>query len=351
MTWLTAHEREFTEITALARTKRFLFGVEYRNDSDLAIYDNPGAIHTALQLSDALVARALHHYRQQDHDAVISSLEAARSIALDLGDGRMLLHKFLAVTARSRTYDGMLTILGETGEDDAIAGAYTDWALHDPPLTRYALAMVSERQKLSQLCEGASFASSPHDSGFVSLKHLDVLSGGVYSRVSTSATVDAAGGAITPSEMLEAIDAFVSEVEQWDALPFEVLKEHWHDMVSRLEHSPARSVMKPVLPGLKLGFQNRGRVNAKRSATLLAAYLRRYRANHGRWPHTLSEAIPPNAHIDNVDPYTRRPFGYRLVDDAPLLYSVNEDGVDNGGYQGRWGEDGTDVVLFFPRSR
>lgn len=349
--WLSAHRDELAQVETLARTKRFVFEVERRDHSDLAIRDHPGPLGQAMQLGEALVARALYHYRQQDHGAAISSLEAARSIALDLGDGRLLLHKGVAVRVRSKTYDGILMILAETSEDDATADAYTDWALRDPPLTRYALAMVSERQKLSQLCEGASFASSPHDSGYVSLEHLNVLSGGLYSRVSPSATVHTIEGSVSPKEMLEAIDVFTGEAEQWDALPFEALKEHWHNVVSRLEHSPAWSVMKPVLPSLKLGFKDRARINAKRSATLLAAYLRRYRANRGRWPHTMSEAIPPNARIDNVDPYTRRPFGYKLIDDAPLLYSVNEDGVDNGGYPGRWGEDGTDVVLFVPRSR
>jgi hypothetical protein len=61
----------------------------------------------------------------------------------------------------------------------------------------------------------------------------------------------------------------------------------------------------------------------------------------------MEDALPTNAVVTNVDPYIGCPFKYRLFDGKPILYSVNEDGQDDGGHtDGEWGESGTDVVFF-----
>jgi hypothetical protein len=37
-----------------------------------------------------------------------------------------------------------------------------------------------------------------------------------------------------------------------------------------------------------------------------------------------------------------------MLDEMPILYSLNEDGLDNGGTPGAWGDSRTDVVFFRP---
>jgi len=83
-----------------------------------------------------------------------------------------------------------------------------------------------------------------------------------------------------------------------------------------------------------------------RSATLLAAHVCRFRLDRGMWPPRLTDAAPQDTSTTTIDPYTGVEFGYRIVNEKPILYSLNEDGVDDGAIPGEWGRPGTDVVLF-----
>ncbi|MEK7756963.1 MAG: hypothetical protein AAB385_07100, partial [Planctomycetota bacterium] len=108
----------------------------------------------------------------------------------------------------------------------------------------------------------------------------------------------------------------------------------------------ATRVLTPLLPNLQPGLVMRKRVDTMRSATLLAAYVCRYRVDWGAWPDRLVDVLPPNTSAGTFDPYTGAEFGYRIVNGNPVFYSLNDDGIDDGGAPGEWGRPGTDVVLF-----
>lgn len=59
-----------------------------------------------------------------------------------------------------------------------------------------------------------------------------------------------------------------------------------------------------------------------------AAAVRAYRLQHGFYPATLSDAGVADL---NHDPITGGTFVYRPTEQGFLLYSVGEDGVDDGG--------------------
>jgi hypothetical protein len=59
--------------------------------------------------------------------------------------------------------------------------------------------------------------------------------------------------------------------------------------------------------------------------------LRAYRAKHGRWPEALEEVVAEGHEDLLTDPYSSQPFIYRPGEAEFLLYSVGEDGVDEGG--------------------
>lgn len=64
---------------------------------------------------------------------------------------------------------------------------------------------------------------------------------------------------------------------------------------------------------------------------LVALAVERYRLGLGHWPESLAELVPD--YLDSVpeDPFDGEPVRYRRLDSGFVVYSVGEDGVDDGG--------------------
>jgi len=77
--------------------------------------------------------------------------------------------------------------------------------------------------------------------------------------------------------------------------------------------------------------------------------LRLFRHDEGRLPESLAELCPKYLSTVPLDPYSGRPLVYRRVDDTCVLYSVWDDGDDDGGKFGTfteiWGKDDFDLDL------
>lgn len=73
-------------------------------------------------------------------------------------------------------------------------------------------------------------------------------------------------------------------------------------------------------------------IEAARRIVVTAVALKRFQLKHAKWPETLSELTPEYLASVPIDPYDGKPLKYRPATDGTfLLYSVAEDGVDNGG--------------------
>jgi hypothetical protein len=71
---------------------------------------------------------------------------------------------------------------------------------------------------------------------------------------------------------------------------------------------------------------------AARELTVTAIALRRYQLAHGQYPAELSALVPEYLAAVPRDPADGKTLRYRLKPDGTfLLYSVGEDGIDNGG--------------------
>lgn len=347
VTWLSTRERELSEVVELSRTRRFVFKTDQTSRVDFALRDRPAATGEAARVCEALVARAVQEYRHADHEAAVASLEAARSIALDLADGRLLHDKALSILARSRTYDAILTILEKASARGDAVQPYLLWVFRDPPLVQYRLAIPEQWHKRSQLLEAASIGKKPGSSGYMDLHALDRVTGGHYQAVgAVTPERRAAARLITPEQTVEVVEDYFREVEGWDQLTFDALNARSEHTRQRLQANPAFELSRPLLSDYLTAFRVRGRVRAKRAATILAAHVCRYHAMTGQWPRQIADAIPQGGALSATDPYVGATFGYALDDGAPMLYSINEDHTDNGGREGAWGDPGTDVVFF-----
>ena len=69
-----------------------------------------------------------------------------------------------------------------------------------------------------------------------------------------------------------------------------------------------------------------------RQIVITAIALKRYQLQHGQWPDQLAELVPQYLQAIPQDAMTGQPLPYhRKSDGTFLLYSVGDDGVDNGG--------------------
>jgi hypothetical protein len=109
------------------------------------------------------------------------------------------------------------------------------------------------------------------------------------------------------------------------------------DLINRADaHSVY--ILDPLCASRALGIGSGLAMEATRDGTRLMIALERHRLRHGQYPASLAALAPK--FIDNVpiDPFTARPFRYRLLDAAAtnaaegyILYSIGFDEIDNGG--------------------
>lgn len=131
----------------------------------------------------------------------------------------------------------------------------------------------------------------------------------------------------------------------------EVRKEpsHWELLMSRRE-GLSRWVSSMSLESgiwtLKQGLAGERRLRSARQMAVLGFVLAEHRANHGRFPESLASLTPEHFATVPQDVYCEGPVRYRVDSDGArfLLYSVGENGVDDGGLSD--GTQGADDIAF-----
>ncbi len=120
------------------------------------------------------------------------------------------------------------------------------------------------------------------------------------------------------------------------------------------KHLHTSPVTETFLPSLSRYYKLRTRLETSRRATQLAYATHLFKARHGRWPDSLDE-LPADYGPDvRIDPFTGDDFGYRLTRDGPVIYSLSENGLDDGGvHSPRWDDElgndaGSDDHVFWP---
>ena len=84
--------------------------------------------------------------------------------------------------------------------------------------------------------------------------------------------------------------------------------------------------------GLIRAVERTLRTEDQRRLVVTAIALKRFQLEHGQWPETLAELSPEFLPSVPIDPYDGKPLKYHSNPDGTfLLYSVGEDGVDDGG--------------------
>jgi len=345
--WLTAHRDELTEVATLIHSKRFAFTPQRNVRVNIALGDLPVHMEAARATTQGLVALAILQYREGNHSAAVYSLEAARLLAIDMGDGRTWSGKRWSSSLRSHTYEVVLHILARVYDDPQVVKLYLAWISRDPPLVELRHALAHERRKLAQIIESGTVRDSRGGLSHLDLHALDARLGGFYRNYGFfTDELEELVGKVTPGEALALVDTYIEEAESWDSLTVREVKQRASQVRLALTPNRAHPVLSHLVPRIEGSFILRARANTMRSATLLASQLIRYHGNTGRWPERLEDALALEPFVSMIDPSTGIPMGYRLEETGPSLYSLGlwlADGAENNS------EDdnvGTEMVLF-----
>jgi len=132
-------------------------------------------------------------------------------------------------------------------------------------------------------------------------------------------------------------------VDKYDEILAELIAEgqqpHWQrdsqvDMKIEKMAAESRWEFYPItvlMPAISKVFTSADRSTMQRDATRVAIAALQYRMQHGNWPATLDAMIPANLDAAPIDQYTGKPLGYAVRDGQPVVYSVGNDGDDDGG--------------------
>ncbi len=324
--WLRSRARQLSDVEELTSNYRLAFGGaegEYTG-TYWALSDRPVGHFAAQNAGSALVGRALMSFRAGQPEEALASLDAARMIALGLGDGRYNLHKRAALHIRGCTYDAVLDILGNCGGDASLAAPFVSWIRRDPALPDLRSALVTRRMRAAQAIESATVADGA--GAYVDLDELNRFSSGLINKVGqlTDENRERLRDA-KPSEAIELIDQHVAAV----ALPA-------RDAAMLPGHDRNQSALDPshpiaaLMPNLKMLRRTHRIIDLRRTAAMLVGGICGYHSERGEWPVTLQAFLPDVGPI-SPEMVMHEAYSYVLSDGMPTLYAVRSVGDGDAG--------------------
>ena len=162
--------------------------------------------------------------------------------------------------------------------------------------------------------------------------------------------------AMSASDVHDTIDAFNTHYRELEAqmrIGYPDVRRADVDAVAEryLHRTP---VTEFFLPTLGRAYMLQARYEASRRATQLAYATHIFKAENGRWPASLAELPAELGETMRIDPFSGESFGYRVTEEGPVIYTVSENGVDDGGvHSPKWDDEpdeatGSDDFVFWP---
>lgn len=141
-------------------------------------------------------------------------------------------------------------------------------------------------------------------------------------------------------------NAYYDAVTEAVNLPYSQARQTLNDLEhSAIEARGVNPLVRSLLPAFTRLHFNTTRSTTLERGTKLVARLKAYQQEFGHLPDTLS---PAEFGEVAIDPFTGAPFQYRRLDDGFELYSLGDNGLDDGGQHDNRAETG-DFVIWPPR--
>ncbi len=272
---------------------------------------------------EAFLARAYQRRAAGDVHGALADLDAARQLAMDLGDGVTLMHKAGSINWRYRTYVLIRALITDALRSGESVNEWVGWLEADPIPVNFTPALVHAGLAATQLLNASLMMDSPSGPAYLDLDRLNELTGGYLDIV----------GAITPEARSQArgyreedtdelVKRFITCATHWDELSYAELDEA---IIARGEAIDVESKRVPALyifPNVGVDHRARLQTAALRRALRVVAAATRYCDKHGRWPVDLGGELKPTDTDFTIDPMTGEEFLYQVMDGLPHIRSA-----------------------------
>ncbi len=291
------------------------------------------------QATRALCVRSMWHLSNDRHAECWNDLLACYRIARHTNKGFSLVHNLVSIAIESMAVSNVHQLIhDEDISEELLAQIHKD------------LEALAPRRKMDQFFqEGERFAALDVAiriaNGTLSADELGVADMSAF-QVASSIRVDW-------NIVLKEINGWYDRHATIAQLPYAqrlVKLEELDNDIQRLtpQNNPSRmaqgiismnarsqivadTMMMLMLPALQASIAAEDRALAYEDLIQASLALARYHKKNGKYPETLADLVPDFAAKTPVDLYTDSPFAYQTKPDGFLLYSLFEDGTDNGG--------------------
>jgi hypothetical protein len=306
-------------------------------------------------------------------DAQLPHAQAARGVARlavlqlyharqkgDIDEARQSVRRILRLSRDLRPRGHLVTQLVSFTVDGMVLSGVLDFTLSQPGLDPKGcdklLAIVLEHEKQ---------AVNPWDESLrieyiLDRNCLDSLEKGQVAPKEFARRVAELSGSPMSSERLEqfsqpnwqaelaACDAAYKMALAMKVVPYDpATSKQWEEDNIPKMRSQNANVMLMLMPSIQAIQKGVVQWRARLAGTKSLIAVRRYQLAHKELPADLATAAR-EAKLEEVptDPYSGQPMHYKAVDDKPVVYSVGEDGKDDGG-EVEWDKDkGTGDIIF-----
>lgn len=302
------------------------------DDTPLLLIELPD-LKTARSLSALNCARMRLALQRGDVPERDAAFEQTLAIARVLSHQSTAIERLVGLAIKAAALEELRFELAERSHTDAELAALAAIMQRQQCKADITLALQGERQFVLDL---------------INRTHTDDGNGGGRFLPSEAATI---GGGRPPEGLKRIVNAssivfaskrttvdhvnrYFRSLEQWSKLSPKVRSSQQTPFEQAMrEMSWQDKVLKLVLPPLESLVKGDERARTSEDATRLAIALERFRVASGRYPTTLGELVP--AYIADVplDSTTGGPLIYRVSENGYTLYSVGNDGEDNGGVE------------------
>jgi hypothetical protein len=293
-------------------------------------------------------SRAVSSAKRGDTRQAVTDLETAFGLARIPGNEHTIISVLVQIACESITYGAMQYCVAL---NPAMAQElYRDWT------SEYDVRAFGNvlRNEARILCtEAQNISSSAEDDLTVlfglfaeresKLAQLETMSQQVFSSASSKQKANAVLGAQVLKYISEVIEKSESSKSLVDAS--EVAKQMSDSLIKKSDPTQfVNLVLADLYPKVPIAFE---RNNAKRSMTRALMLAVDFKQKNGRFPADLKEIS-----FTDLDPFSMKPFGYKVVGNELRIYSVGVDRVDNDGLQlieAEGDERQFDDVVIFPK--
>ncbi len=342
-TWVTANKAALTHLAKAAETDACYFQLRSDTGAMLTLKLDDPAPGTLLRLCHLVAARARLTLLEGKHDAAVVDVLTIFRVYHHIQNQPLLMQYVTALEMAELAYDVLLDLARVAGQDVDYYAIYQTLRIAERSPRRPVHQF--EHQKLI----GFDLAQR-------SLRDKD--GDGKFE------TLTGPGGLGRPGRDVrlrpQTLDEIVQDLNTYYSQAMTAFVVDWpeaQDAAKKLAEALRKKEgtllthLRPRFARVALGMR---RLIAKRSVLHTIFRLHAFHAKQGHWPEKLVDAMPSKSVQEKlVDPFSGGLLQYRRLGEGFLLYSVGENGKDDGGKTStsdglpNWQPDGD--VIFWPR--